>query len=310
MRLLLIGCTGFVGRELVPQLLNSGHQITLVSRKKTQSFAANLPTKQLRPLKLDPADRKNWSKQPLVSALAEAEGVINLAGEPIAEKRWTVKHCQKLTNSRLETTDALVEAMGKLRRPPRVLVNASAVGFYGTSQDALFNEQSPCGQDFLGNLCEQWENSANKKPKSTRLVVVRIGIVVGPDGGALGKMLPVFRAGLGGPLGKGQQWMSWIHRSDLCQLIETALKNNSWSGAINAVSPEPSSMAEFADSLGSVLGRPSFLPVPGPILKLLLGDGAKVVLEGQHVESNRLDKLGFKFLHPKLKQALNASIKG
>ena len=307
MRLLLLGCSGFVGRELVLQLLEAGHQLTLVSRKPAFGFDQARQTGQLGWLQINPAEQESWLDGPLLSALEEVEGVVNLAGEPIAEQRWTPEHCQKLASSRLHTTRALVQAMGQLKVPPRVLVNASAVGYYGTSSDKHFTEKSSCGDDFLAHLCEQWEAAAAAKPVATRLVVVRIGIVLGPDGGALGKMLPVFRLGFGGPVGSGRQWMSWIHRTDLCQLIGKALEDRSWSGVVNGVAPEPVSMASFALALGNALGRPSLLPVPGPILKLLLGDGARVVLEGQHVASERLPKLGFSFQYPDLPQALSAA---
>ena len=305
MRLLLIGCTGFIGRELVPQLLNSGHHITLVSRKNAQNFNQEFSSDQLVILQLNPADTNSWQSEELVNALSQAEGVINLAGEPIAEKRWTTAHCQTLKSSRINTTNGLVNAMSKLRRAPRVFINASAIGFYGTSADEHFTEESPSGKDLLANLCRKWEEKAMEKPRSTRLTIFRIGIVLGPNGGALGKMLPVFKAGLGGPIGDGNQWMSWIHRADFCQMIQQALTNKSWAGIINAVAPEPVRMNNFAADLGRNLGRPSLLPVPGAIIKLLLGDGARVVLEGQHVSSNRLQNLGYKFQYPELKQALS-----
>ena len=230
--------------------------------------------------------------------------MINLAGEPIADKRWTSTHCQILESSRLNTTNALVNAMRQLKRGPRVFINASAIGYYGTSINEHFTEESSHGNDFLANLSRDWEAAAMKKPKSTRLTIFRIGIVLGPNGGALGKMIPVFKAGLGGPIGDGQQWMSWIHRTDFCQMIQQALTKKSWTGVINAVAPEPIRMNKFAADLGRNLGRPSLLPVPGAILKLLLGDGSRVVLEGQHVSSERLRKLGFKFQYPELNQAL------
>ncbi len=300
MRLLLIGCTGFIGRELIPQLLNHGHQLTIVSRKKEQGFSSD----QITQLQLNPAIAHNWDGDVLKKALNQAEGVINLAGEPIANKRWSSTHCLEIENSRLETTKALINAMRKLRKPPRVLVNASAIGYYGTSPDTNFTEDSKNGKDFLASLCTRWENAAIKKPKATRLIIFRIGIVLGSNGGALGKMLPIFKAGLGGPIGDGQQWMSWIHRTDLCQMMEQALINKNWSGVVNAVAPQTISMSNFAAALGKSLGRPSLLPVPGPILKLLLGDGARVVLEGQKVESLKLKQLEFQFKYPKLNQAL------
>ena len=168
-------------------------------------------------------------------------------------------------------------------------------------------ESSPAGSDFLASLCSRWEAAAKAAPSATRQLTLRIGIVVAADGGALGKMLPVFRTGFGGPIGSGQQWMSWIHRSDLCGLILRGLEDETWSGVVNAVAPEPVSMARFAQELGRCLGRPSLLPVPGPVLQVLLGDGAKVVLEGQQVASARLDELGFSFRYPDLPAALGAA---
>lgn len=305
MRLLLLGCTGFVGRELVPHLLALGHEITLVSRR-AQPFGARA-TERLVCLRLDPADPASWSRADLLATLAAAEGVVNLAGEPIAEKRWTPAHRQLLRESRLVTTRQLVNAIGALSAPPAVLVNGSAIGYYGTSTEARFTEASPPGDDFLAGLCRDWESAAAMVPPACRLVVLRIGIVLGPDGGALGRMLPVFRAGFGGPLGSGRQWMSWIHRHDLCRLIALALEDPGYGGIYNAVAPEPTRMGVFAASLGRVLGRPSLLPVPAPILQLLLGDGAQVVLEGQQVVPERLLAQGFRFTYPSLNEALVAA---
>ena len=306
MRLLLIGCTGFIGRELVPHLLEAGHHLTLISRQKPQRVFHKLQADRLTFLQCDPANPKNWQQGILSKALETTEGVINFAGEPIANKRWTAKHCLELQSSRLKTTKGLIEAMHQLRKPIPILINASAVGYYGTSSNRPFTEESEFGPDFLSTLCQEWEATAAEKPKSTRLLILRIGIVLGPDGGALGKMLPVCKAGLGGPIGDGRQWMSWIHRTDLCQMIQLALTNESWKGIVNAVSPNPVAMKTFAAELGKNLGRPSLLAVPGPIVKLLLGDGARIVLEGQQVKSIRLQKLGFKFRYPKLEQALSS----
>ena len=305
MRLLLLGCSGFVGRELVPFLLELGHELTVVSRQ-AQPFPA-LVGERLATLRVDPADPGSWQHDGLMQALAAADGVVNLAGEPIAEKRWTPAHRQLLIDSRVRTTELLVQAMATLAQPPRVLVNASAVGYYGTSAEGRFDETSPAGGDLLAEICQRWEAAAEARPASCRLVILRIGIVLGPDGGALGKMLPVFRMGFGGPVGSGRQWMSWIHRHDLCRLVAAALDDPSYAGVYNAVTPEPTSMGGFAAGLGRALGRPSLLPVPGPVLQLLLGDGAQVVLEGQHVHPKRLLEQGFAFAYPDLSGALAAA---
>ena len=307
MHLLLLGCTGFVGRELVPQLLQAGHRLTLVSRRLARGYAAERADGRLTWLQFDPAVADSWRDSTLLTALEQADGVVNLAGEPIAEKRWTANHLKVLEDSRLETTRLLVDALKACATPPSVLVNASAIGFYGTSRDQRFVETSAAGSDFLASLCSRWEAAAAAVPATTRQLTLRIGIVIAADGGALGKMLPVFRTGFGGPIGSGQQWMSWIHRSDLCALILRGLEDDAWAGVVNAVAPQPVSMASFAQELGRCLGRPSLLPVPGPVLQVLLGDGAKVVLEGQQVASDRLEELGFSFRYPDLAAALAAA---
>jgi uncharacterized protein (TIGR01777 family) len=304
-RLLLLGCSGFVGRALVPYLLELGHGITLVSRR-SQPFPS-LAADRLKSLVFDPADPASWQQDALRQALAEADGVVNLVGEPIAERRWTPEHLQRLRDSRVRSTELLVAAIQALPTPPSVLVSGSAVGYYGTSTEARFDESSPVGADFLGQLCRDWEAAATAVPPGCRLVILRLGIVLGPDGGALGKMLPVFRAGFGGPVGSGRQWMSWIHRHDLCRLIATALEDSSYSSTYNAVAPEPATMGAFASALGRSLGRPSLLPVPGAILHLLLGDGARVVLDGQRVFPERLLGQGFSFRYPELSAALAAA---
>lgn len=304
MRLLLLGCSGFIGRELVPWLLDQGHELTLVSRR-SQPFPALAD--RLVCLTLDPAQPASWRQPQLLAALESADGVVNLAGEPIAERRWSESQRQILRSSRLSTTASLVAAMAALPQPPSVLVNASAVGFYGTSEAERFGESSGVGDDFLAALCRDWEQQAREAPAACRVVILRIGIVLGPDGGALGRMLPVFRSGFGGPIGSGQQWMSWIHRHDLCRLVGQALEDSTFTGVINAVAPEPVRMVDFANALGAALHRPSLLPVPGPVLQLLLGDGAKVVLEGQQVVSERLSDLGFEFEFVDLKAALAAA---
>ena len=303
MRLLLFGCTGFIGSELVPRLLSSGHQITIVSRMKNR---ATKNSNAIDFINANPANLSSWKDSTLINSLTHAEGVINLAGEPIAEKRWTKKHREEIQKSRLQTTQYLIHAISKLKRPPSILINGSAIGFYGTSLNNIFNEDNFAGTDFLAQLCDQWETLASSKPKKTRLVTVRTGIVLGKYGGALAKMIPVFRAGIGGPIGSGKQWMSWIHRSDLCEIIEQALTKKSWSGVFNGVSPNPVTMYEFCNLLGKSLNRPSLVPVPGAILKFLLGDGAQVVLQGQRVSPKRLTKEGFKFNYPNLDNAFKS----
>ncbi len=304
MKLLLLGCTGFVGKELIPKLIEANHELTIISRRKFNFSKKNFQHSHISHIRIDPSLPSSWENIDLLRVLKQSEGIINLAGEPIAEKRWTKSHCRKIFNSRIDTTRYLIKAIKEQKKPPAVLINASAIGFYGTSQTKEFDEKSQAGNDFLGSVCQEWEKAALEKPNRTRLVIIRIGIVLDKEGGALGKMLPIFRAGLGGPIGSGEQWMSWIHRTDLCQIIIQSLINNSWSGILNAVAPNPVSMNDFTKALGKSINRPTLLKVPQPILKLLLGDGAKVVLEGQNVICNRLKKLKFEFKYPEISLAM------
>ena len=309
MRLLLLGCTGFVGKELVPDLLKEGHELCIISRKNINNLKINIPLDKFKFLKIDLSKKQNWSNENLLSNLKESDGIINLIGEPIADKKWTDIQKEEIEKSRINSTKFLMETLKKSKINPKVIVNGSAIGFYGTSLTQEFNENSQCGKDFLANLCNKWEEVANEKPFFSRLVIFRIGIVLEAEGGALGKMLPIFKIGLGGPIGDGNQWMSWIHRSDLCGLIIKALVDKQFSGVYNAVAPEPVLMKYFSKTLGRCLKRPDLLPVPGSILKLLLGDGAKLVLEGQKVISIKLQEKIYKFKYPLLEKAIYASTK-
>ena len=309
MRLLLLGCTGFVGKELVPALLKEGHELCIISRKNINNLKINIPLDKFKFLKIDLSKKQNWSNENLLSNLKDSDGIINLIGEPIADKKWTDIQKEEIEKSRINSTKFLMETLKKSRINPKVIVNGSAIGFYGTSLTQEFNENSQSGNDFLANLCNKWEEVANEKPFFSRLVIFRIGIVLEAEGGALGKMLPVFKIGLGGPIGDGKQWMSWIHRSDLCGLIIKALVDKQFSGVYNAVAPEPVLMKYFSKTLGRCLKRPDLLPVPGTILKLLLGDGAKLVLEGQKVISIKLQEKIYKFKYPLLEKAIYASTK-
>ena len=309
MRLLLLGCTGFVGKELVPALLKEGHELCIISRKNINNLKINIPLDKFKFLKIDLSKKRNWSNENLLINLKDSDGIINLIGEPIADKKWTDIQKEEIEKSRINSTKYLMETLKKSKINPKVIVNGSAIGFYGTSLTQEFNENSQSGNDFLANLCNKWEEVANGKPFFSRLVIFRIGIVLEAEGGALGKMLPVFKIGLGGPIGDGKQWMSWIHRSDLCGLIIKALVDKQFSGVYNAVAPEPVLMKDFSKTLGRCLNRPDLLPVPGTILKLLLGDGAKLVLEGQKVISIKLQEKIYKFKYPLLEKAIYASTK-
>ena len=308
MRILLLGCTGFIGKSLIPKLISEGHELCLVSRKNINKLKINSSFDKIAFLKLNLAEEKSWYDINLLNQLKSCDGIINLSGEPITDKRWTGEQKLEIENSRIKTTSYLMKNLKKNKISPKVIINASAIGFYGTSLDKVFDETSPGGEDFLANLCKKWEEAASQKPFFTRLIILRIGIVLGVNGGALGKMLPIFKVGLGGPIGDGNQWISWIHVEDLCNIIINGIKDKKYSGIINAVSPQPVKMKEFSSILAKCLQRPNLLPLPGVTLKLILGDGAKLLLEGQKIKSIKLINF-FKFKYPLLQEAISSLTK-
>jgi len=308
MRILLLGCTGFIGKSLIPRLISEGHELCLISRKNINQLKINYSFEKIAFLKLNLSKEKSWNDINLLNQLKSCEGIINLSGEPITDKRWSEEQKLEIENSRINTTLYLMKNLKKNKINPKIIINASAIGFYGTSLDKIFDESSPVGEDFLANLCKKWEEAASQKPFFTRLVILRIGIVLGDNGGALGKMLPIFKVGLGGPIGDGNQWMSWIHIDDLCNIIINGIKDKRYSGIINAVSPKPVKMKEFSSVLANCLKRPNLLPVPGATLKLILGDGAKLLLEGQNIKSIKLNNF-FKFKYPLLQEAISSLTK-
>ena len=303
MRILMLGCTGFIGKSLIPRLISEGHELCLISRKNIDQLKINSSFEKIAFLKLNLAQERSWNDINLLNQLKSCEVIINLSGEPITEKRWSEEQKLEIENSRVNTTSYLMNSLKKNAINPKVIINASAIGFYGTSLDNIFDETSPSGEDFLAKLCKKWEEAASQKPFFTRLVILRIGIVLGVNGGALGKMLPIFKVGLGGPIGDGNQWMSWIHIDDLCDIIVNGIKDKKYSGVINAVSPKPVKMKEFSSILAKSLQRPNLLPVPAASLKLILGDSAKLLLEGQNIKSVKLNKF-FKFKYPLLQEAI------
>ncbi|XGV95947.1 MAG: TIGR01777 family oxidoreductase [Leptolyngbya sp. BL-A-14] len=301
MKVAITGATGFVGSRLVERLQAEGHQVVALTRNLEPALrlfpAAKFPAVEL--VAYTPTASGDWQQ-----AISGCDGVVNLAGEPIAEHRWTPERKQTILDSRKVSTQKLVEAIAQATPKPSVLVNASAIGYYGTSETATFDETSASGDDFLAQVCQEWEAEAEKgKQAGLRLVIVRIGIVLG-NGGALAKMIPPFKLFAGGPIGTGKQWFSWIHREDLVSLILQALTDNTFEGVYNATAPNPVRMAELADTLGGILKRPSWLPVPSFALEALLGDGAKVVLEGQQVLPKRTQASGFQYQYPTLLQAI------
>ena len=316
MKVAITGATGFVGSRLVQRLHREGHKIVVLTRNTT--FAQKVFPSEAFPnveiVGYTPNASGTWQ-----SVIASCDGVVNLAGEPIGEGRWTPERKQQILNSRKLGTQKIVEAIANAnpkpavattggtpatRCLPSVLINASAIGYYGTSETATFDETSLSGNDFLAQVCQAWEAEARKvKDAGVRLVILRFGIVLG-NGGALGKMIPPFKLFAGGPIGSGRQWFSWIHVDDLVNLILQALTKPEIEGVYNATAPNPVRMADLSQTLGQVMNRPSWLPVPAFAIEALLGDGAIVVLEGQQVIPKRTVQTGFEYKYPNLQSAL------
>jgi uncharacterized protein len=297
MKLFITGGTGFVGRSLTMRLLEEGHQITILTRSLRDS-------RPLPPgasyIEGDPTKEGAWQE-----SVAEHDGVINLAGASIF-RRWTDSAKQAMRDSRILTTDHIVEALKS--RPPKQtrLLSASAVGYYGIHEDKDLDEQSPQGEGFLADLAGEWESSALRARESgVRVVLARFGIVLGEGGGALEKMIPLFKWWLGSPLGSGKQWFSWIHRQDLANAFVFLLEHDEISGPVNCTAPGPLRNEEMTRILGEVLGKPTFMPaVPGFVLAAVLGEFGSVLLKGQKVLPRRLMDSGFSFGFPELTGAL------
>jgi len=301
MKIAIAGATGFVGSRLVERLQAERHQVLVLTRNPSTAQKV-FPTSAFPNLEIIayiPTEPGSWQE-----AIAGCEGVVNLAGEPIAEGRWTPQRKQQILNSRQLGTQKIVEAIAKANPKPSVLVNASAIGYYGTSETATFDETSPPGNDFLAQVCQAWEAEAQKvKDAGVRLVILRFGIVLG-QGGAIARMIAPFKLFAGGPIGTGRQWFSWIHRDDLVNLIIQALTRPEIEGVLNATAPNPVRMTELAQTMGQVMNRPSWLPVPGFAIEALLGDGAIVVLEGQQVLPKRPLDYSFEYQYSTVKHAL------
>jgi uncharacterized protein len=301
MKVAVTGATGFVGSRLVDRLQSEGHQILVLTRNAanaTRLFpTAAFPNVEI--VAYSPLASGEWQR-----SISGCDAVVNLAGAPIAESRWTAERKQEISDSRKMGTRKIVEAIAQANPKPSVLINSSAIGYYGTSETATFEESAKPGSDFLAQVCQDWENEAERvKALGVRLVILRTGIVLGM-GGAIAKMLLPFKLFAGGPIGSGKQWFSWIHRDDLVNLILQALTQTDMAGTYNATAPNPVRMSELCQALGQVMNRPSWLPVPDFALEALLGDGAIVVLQGQQVLPKRTETTGFKFTYPTVKPAL------
>jgi len=298
MRLVVTGATGFIGTALTRRLLQQGHSLTLFTRGTPPD--ASTGTKKW--LHWTPGTLREWE-----AALEGADGVINLAGEPIAAKKWTPAQRRRIEKSRIDATRALVQACAKAKQKPKVFISASAVGYYGPRTDEIISEDSSAGNDFLGQLCSAWETEAFRAAElGIRVVCPRIGIVLGPGGGALMKMAGPFKYFVGGTLGSGNQWMSWIHRDDVLGLIDRFLDDAAIQGAVNTTAPNPVRNHEFCAALAKVLNRPCWARVPAFALKLALGDLADMLLTGQRVIPAAAEKFGYQFRYRDLAPALQA----
>ncbi len=292
MKVFMTGGTGFTGRNLALAFVGQGHGVTILTRS---SRGKELPPGSSI-VEGDPTQSGSWQ-----AAVKDHDVVVNLAGASIFS-RWTKKMKEALWESRMRTTRNLVDAAGPTLK---VFFSTSAVGYYGFRGDETLTEESPPGQDFLARLAQEWEKKASRAgDRGCRVVITRFGIVLGEKGGALGQMVPLFRKYLGGPLGSGRQWFSWIHMEDLARAFLFLLDHHEISGPVNLTSPNPIRNKDLAETLGKVLHRPSNRPVPGFLLKLILGEFGSVLLEGQRVIPQKLSQGGFQFRYPEIEKAL------
>ncbi|XP_038974751.1 epimerase family protein SDR39U1 homolog, chloroplastic isoform X2 [Phoenix dactylifera] len=296
----ITGATGFIGRRLVQKLLSDKHKVRVLTRSRTKAQFV-FPVENFPEIII--AEEEEWRK-----CIEGSNAVVNLAGMPIST-RWSPEIKKEIKQSRISVTSKVVGLINHTSAEvrPSVLVSATAIGYYGTSETQVFDETSPSGNDYLSEVCREWEMKAHNVDNGVRLVLIRIGIVLGKDGA---KMIPLFVMFAGGPLGTGKQWFSWIHLDDLVNLICESLTNPSYRGVINGTAPNPVRMSEMCDQLGQVIGRPSWLPVPDFAIKAVLGEGASVVLEGQRVLPAKAKELGFSYKYPYVKDALEAIVGG
>ncbi len=293
MRIVVAGGSGFVGEPLVRRLIARGDDVVVLSRDPSKVRAG-------RGVRWDGQSAGPWTEE-----IHAAGAVINLAGENIAEGRWTEERKRRLVASRLDATNAIVTALKSAPPGKRTLINASAIGYYGSDRDEELDETSSKGRGFLADLVEKWESAANAAQPAARVVLLRFGVVLAADGGALPKMLMPFRFGAGGPVGNGTQWMSWVDRDDLLGAIQWALDHENVRGVYNVTAPAPVRNRDFAKIAGRVLHRPSILPVPAFALRLVFGEMADdILLGGQRVMPRRMQSEGFRFAHADLESDL------
>lgn len=298
MQIAIAGGSGFLGGALRRRLIHDGHQVRILTRAP-------------RPGRTDQiAWQPDGTAGEWVHALEGIDALVNLAGAGVADKRWTESRKELLTSSRVQPTGSLVHAIAQLHRPPDVLLNASAVGYYGARGDARVTEDTPPGRDFLAQLAVAWEAAAAPAAARTRVALLRTGLVLHPSGGALASMLLPFRLGVGGRVGSGDQYWPWIHLDDWVSLTAWLLATPSAHGPFNLTAPEPVTNARFTRALGAALNRPTIIPVPAAALNLALGELAMVLLTGQRAVPARATELGFTFRYATVEQALTQLVKG
>lgn len=298
MHVAVAGGSGFIGRSLVTELLQAGHEVTVLTRDASRAQGRVPGGAQIAQWSLD-------QPETITDLLSRVDAVVNLSGESVAAQRWTPEFKQRLVDSRVNSTRALVQAMRLAEPRPGVLVNASAVGIYGNRGEEELTESSPPGTGFLAELAIRWEGAADEaRELGMRVCKLRIGIVLGEGGGALEKMLLPFRLFVGGPFGSGRQWFPWIHLADVTGITLHALTNGAVDGAVNAVAPGIVRLGEFCKALGRVMGRPSWLPVPGFALKLVAGELGESLLWSQRVVPLVALQTGYQFRYPQVEEAL------
>lgn len=302
MKILLTGGTGFIGTALVRRLASRGDECVVVSR----SGRSRWPDLPVRMVRADPTQPGEWQAE-----IFRCDGVVNLAGERIVEvpRRWTRARKQVLWTSRVSTTGHVVEAIRRAVVRPRVLVSGSAIGYYGDRGGTVIDERLEPGRDFAARLCVAWESAARAAARDTRVVLIRSGLVLGLQGGPLPLLLRPFRLGLGGPWGDGRQWWPWIHLEDEVGLILFALDHD-LSGPVNLTAPAPVTVTDFARELGRVLHRPARIRVPGPLLRLGLGEAAEPLLKSYRVVPRRAEEAGYQFRFPEITAALQDLLPG
>lgn len=292
MRVVLAGGSGFLGGALASALKAQRHSIAILTRHPT-------PGTQDQIAWVPDGTAGTWAKH-----LDGAEAIVNLAGEGIADRRWTAARKRALRDSRILPTRSLVVAMRQLSAPPSVFVSQSGINYYGPRGSELTTESTPAGSDFLAGVCVEWEQEAEQASSMTRVVVLRTSPVLNSSGGVMGKMLLPFRLGLGGRFGDGSQYMPWIHMTDWLDLVISLLATERARGAFNATAPGPVTNREFARTLGKVLGRPALIPVPAFALRVMVGELAEILLTGQRALPTRAEEVGFRFKFPQLEGAL------